>query len=303
MSCDVLMEPETVADASSRVEADVRTFESDRLSHFRTKHRFLHYGEATSVEQFVSYRRWADERGLPLLILGNGSNVLFRRSRIRALVVKNKLPRALREIDDHTIEVSSTVAISQVLKWCKERNLDSCYYLASVPATIGGAIAMNAGRGRKHNKSIFDFVTRVTFLEGDVLKTWQRHEIPVGYRQTPFTGLTSRLVVSATLRFPRLSDSALPEETDAVRQRVRWAKENQDHSAANCGSVFKECHWRIMSFLQGKTLGTAQFSDRTGNWLLNRGPSPRPIVWLIRLTRALHVVIGRRAVVELVQVD
>jgi len=300
MPCDVLVEPETIAEATSSPKAEVRTLESDRLSHFRTRHRFLHYGEATSVEEFVAYRRWAEVRGLPLLILGNGSNVLFRRSRIRALVVKNKLPRTLFEIDENTIEVSSTVAISQVLKWCKDRNLDSCYYLASVPATIGGAIAMNAGRGRTHNRSIFDFVKSVTFLEGDELKTWQRHEIPIGYRQTPFTGLTSRLVVSAELTFPPRSDD---RGSDAGRERVAWSKENQDHSAPNCGSVFKQSHSRIMSFLRGKRLSTAKYSPKTANWLLSRGPSSKPLVRLIRIAQVLHRLAGKRAVVELIQVD
>lgn len=278
--------------------AEVRPLQSDRLSHFRTQHEFLHYGEAETVEQFIAFRQWADQRGLPLLILGNGSNVLFVRKQIRALVVKNKLPRTLREIDEKTIEVSSTVSVAQIIKWCKERDLETCFYLASVPATIGGAIAMNAGRGRKHNRSIFDFVKSVTFLEGNEVKTLQRHEIAIGYRQTPFTGLTSRLVLSAELTFPPRCG-----EGDAGRERVLWSKENQDHSAPNCGSVFKECHWRIMSLLMGRRFGTAQFSPRTGNWLLSRGASSRPLVWLIRLAQALHRLAGRRAVVELIQVD
>ncbi|MGC1272214.1 MAG: FAD-binding protein [Planctomycetaceae bacterium] len=289
----------TAGDAApSNVEADVRSIDTDRLSHFRTQHDFLHYGEARSVEQFIAYRRWADARDLPLLILGNGSNVLFTRKRVRALVVKNKLPRTLEELNDNTIRVSSTVAISQVIKWCKDRHLDSCYYLASVPATIGGAIAMNAGRGRRHNKSIFDFVENVTFLDGDGLKTLSRSEMPVGYRRTPFTGLTSKLIISAELAFP-----PRVEDADAGHERVRWSRENQDHSAPNCGSVFRESHWRIMSFLRGRAFGTGQFSPKTANWLLSHGASSRPLVRLIRIAQVLHRLVGKRAVVELIQVD
>lgn len=284
---------------SSPARVDVRTLQTDRLSHFRTQHEFLHYGEATSVEQFIAFRRWADEKGLPLVIVGNGSNLLFLRKQVRALVIKNKLPRTLEEIDGKTLRVSSTVAISQVLNWCRKRELESCYYLASVPATIGGAIAMNAGRGRQHRQSIFDFVKSVTYLEGNEVKTLPREEISVSYRQTPFTGQTSKLVLSVEFSFPPLRES----DRDPGRERVAWSRENQDHSAPNCGSVFKESHWRIMTLLRGKRFHSAQYSPRTANWLLNHGDSPRPIVRLIRVAQLLHRLVGRRAVVELIQVE
>jgi UDP-N-acetylmuramate dehydrogenase len=292
------LEQPGVTASFSAVEPDVQTLETDRASHFRTQHQLLHYAEAHSADEFIACRRWADRRKLPMLILGNGSNVLFTRKQVRSLVVKNRLPRTLREIGPNTIDVSSTVPIAQVLKWCRDRNLESCYYLASVPATIGGAIAMNAGRGRKHRCTIFDYVRSVTFLDGDEVRTLDRDEIPVSYRQTPFTGLTSRLILSAELTFP-----AEAADIDAARERVAWSRENQDHGAANCGSVFKESHWRIMKLLRGLRHGSAQFSPRTANWLLSRGTSSRPLVRLIRLTQLLHRLTGRRAVVELIQVE
>lgn len=301
MMTEIAERKAAIDDTTTHCDAHVRSIDSDRLSHFRTRHDFLHYGEAISAEQFIAYRRWADERDLPLLILGNGSNVLYTRKRIRALIVKNKLPRTLEVLNGNTIRVSSTVAISQVIKWCKDRNLDSCYYLASVPATIGGAIAMNAGRGRRHNRSIFDFVEKITFLDGDEVKTLSRSEIPIEYRRTPFTGLTSKLIISAELSFPpRPADG---DAGDAGHERVRWSRENQDHSAPNCGSVFKESHWRIMSVLRGRAFGTGQFSPKTANWLLCHGSSSRPLVRLIRIAQVLHRLVGKRAVVELIQVD
>ena len=70
---------------------EVKTLESDRLSTFRTAHRFMHYGEFTTVNEFREFRSFARERDLPILVLGNGSNVLFTRGRIRSLVLLNRL--------------------------------------------------------------------------------------------------------------------------------------------------------------------------------------------------------------------
>lgn len=289
-----------VPEVSQVSEARVAELQSDRLSHFRTQHRFLHYGEFESVAEFIAYRNWAHAHGLPLVIVGNGSNILFGRDEVQTLVLKNRLPRTITPLSDDTLEISSTVAIAPVLKWCGERNLDSFYYLASVPATIGGAIAMNAGRGREHHKSIFDYVQSVTYLDGDEERTVIRDDLPVDYRQTPFTGLTDKLILKAVLTFP---PAPANESADAARERVMWSKENQDHSAPNCGSVFKQCNGRIMRRLRGVHFSTAAYSGKTYNWLLNHGQSSRPIVRLITLAQVLHRLFGQKAEVELIRVD
>jgi len=78
--------------------------------------------------------------------------------------------------------VSSSVPLTDVLKYCYENSLDSFYYLSSVTATIGGALAMNAGRGSRHGISIYDFVERVTFFEDGLIKTLENNDIKKGYR-------------------------------------------------------------------------------------------------------------------------
>lgn len=271
---------------------------SNRLSCFRSEHEFLHYGEFESVSEYTAYRNWSEKNGVPLLILGAGSNILFARRRIRALVLRNRLPKVVREIDGQTLEVSSTVMLAQVLKWCEERDLDSFYYLASVPASVGGAVAMNAGRGRSHGKTIYDFVESVTVLEecGDI-RTLQRGEIPVDYRETPFTGVQSRLILSVVFRFSPLTLEGSPR-----RERILWSKANQDHSLPNCGSVFRKYQWSIMKRLKGVRFFKASYSKKTDNWILNSGKSSWSVVWLIRLTMLLHRIVFRRAHLELIEV-
>lgn len=274
-----------------------QTVQTNTLSTFRTRHRFLHFGEFKSVEEFISFRCWAREHGHKLYILGNGSNTLFASKTVHALVLRNRLEPRLEFLDECHVAVSSSVSIMAVLKECHARHLDSFYYLASAPATIGGAIAMNAGRGRGYNMAIFDFLESVSYVGDEGVVTVPSESIEHSHRWTAFTGIHDRLIVSAVLRFP-----AGHYEGDPIADRIAYAKDVQDTSAPNCGSVFKECYGRLQVKLRGLRFGGACFSPKTSNWILNRGNSPYPIRTLISISKCLHRLLGKRAVLELVEV-
>lgn len=277
---------------------NVQQISSGELSHFKTSHWFEAYAEFESVEQFLELSRWAKEQGRRVFILGNGSNTLFLRKRVRSLVLLNRLPTFMKELPEHRWEISSANQVSDVLRFCRGRSLDSFYYLASVPATIGGAVAMNAGRGASHNLSIFDYIEAVKYVEDGVLRESPADRLARGYRKTPFTGLHSSLIVSAVFRFP---PTTLGE--DPIVKRLLFVKAEQDNSGPNCGSVFSKMDLRIMTRLRGLKIGRAFYSRKTSNWILNYSPSPWPIRILILVARVLHRVCRRPIHVELIEVD
>jgi UDP-N-acetylmuramate dehydrogenase len=276
----------------------VCSLDSNQLSTFRTQHRFERYGEFHSAEEFAAYCRWADSAGAKIYILGNGSNTLFTRDTVRSLVLKNALPRTLTPLGDGRLEASSTVPLHEILNWCYQNGLDSFYYLASVPATLGGALAMNAGRGKTFGCTIYDFVESVTYFEDGEIKTLRNDHIPRAYRQTMFTGMTRRLILGAVLRF---APGTL--EGNPLVERRQWAKEHQDNTFPNGGTVFKCACYPIMDRLRGLRIGEAQFSAKTSNWLLNRSKSSKPILTLIRVATVLHALTLRKIALELIEVD
>ncbi|MCI0590599.1 MAG: FAD-binding protein [Gammaproteobacteria bacterium] len=276
---------------------EVREILSDSLSLYRTTNRFIHYGEFTSPEQFLEYCDWARQCGLPVFILGNGSNTLFSSRTVRTMVLKNKLERTFEPLGNDLYLASSSMMIMTMLKYCRERRLDAPYYLASVPATVGGAIAMNAGRGGQWNASIFDFLHEVTWVEDGEIRTAKADTTDHTYRQTPFVGLHRKLIINGVFRFP-----ASDINDDLIRQRIDYTKESQDHSAPNCGSVFKVCHPGIMRRLRGLRLGKADYSPKTINWILNRAANPIYIRSLIAIGKLAHAVVGKSAIPEIIQV-
>lgn len=281
---------------------EVTTLDSDRLSTFRTRHRFLHYGEFTTAAEFCAYRAWARERGLPVFILGNGSNTLFLRREVRSLVLRNRIPEAIEPLGRDLFRISSATQVMRVLKTCEKQGRDCFYFLASVPATVGGAIAMNAGGGS--GPTIFDYLVELTYVDGEQEVTLARGQIEVAHRQTMFTGLRDRLVTSAVFRFPETELEGSP-----VRARAHWARDHQDLASPNCGSVFRECHRPLIGLVRGLPPGgiaipgwRTQFSRRVNNWIITRSASPRPIVLLIRAVQLAHRLIGKRAVPEIIEV-
>ena len=187
-----------------------------------------------------------------------------------------------------------------ILKNCRTRQLESFYYLASVPATVGGAVFMNAGRGRAHNKTVFDFIESVECfdLKSGETKVLQNEEVGREYRWTIFHKRPELAILNVTFCFPN-SDA----ESDSIKQRVSYSLEQQDHSYANCGSVFKEFDNHIMKALKGFSIGKSSYSKKTLNWILNRGRSPWPIVTLIRIASLAHFFLRRRATLELTKIE
>ncbi len=276
---------------------EVHPFDSDKLSYYRTSHHFEAYAEIESVADYEQCVQWAASHGRDLYLLGNGSNTLFVREQVHSLIVKNALPRDIEPLPDHRLRVSSSVPLNRVLQHCWKERLNSFYYLSSVPGNVGGALAMNAGRGRDHNMTIYDFVESVTWWQDGELVTREAGEIERGYRHTPFTGMDPRLIVSAVLKFTPGNFTGSP-----IKERAQWTHIHQDNTKPNCGSVFKEADFSILKRLRGLHIGGARYSSETINWINNEAGGSRSIVMLIRLAQSLHVVMGKKAVPEVIMV-
>lgn len=279
---------------------NIKSITDNNLSFYRTLHHFERYGEFHTLDEFREYCNWATDNKIQVYVLGNGSNTLFARNKIKTLILKNKLHKSIKALSENKFEISSSVLVLDVLKYCYDNSLESFYYLSSVPATIGGALAMNAGRGRKYGCSIYDFVESVTFFdfESNSIKTFGKEEIVKDYRETIFTGIYSHLILSAIFKFNQVKIEGNP-----ILERCKWSKEFQDYSAPNCGSVFKESEPRILKLLKGLSIGKASFSGKTNNWILNKSSSSVPIVVLITIARLLHFVMGKKASPEVIIVD
>lgn len=292
--CDSL--PST-GNESAHGAGEPRRLETDALSTFRTRHVFHHYAEFRTPEEFVRLRRWARDRGLPICVVGRGSNLLFCRRHIRTLVLLNQMPKEFTALGEDRFYASSNLSIGAVLRTCRAESRDSFYYLASVPASVGGALAMNAGRGESFHQTLYDFVSSVTFIAGDEPEVITREKMVLRHRWTPFRDQPETLILGATFRFPVVSLQGNP-----IAERLAYCKEVQDPTAPNCGSAFSHCAPDIMRRLMGRRILGAQWSPKTQNWILNRSESSLGVRLLLKWARLLHAIRRRRCAVEYIQV-
>lgn len=84
-------------------------------------------------------------------MLSAGSNIVFGARIERPIVYLMSFNTNMSFGEDGTLECGASVRIQSLLEKMKEFSLGGIEYLASVPSSVGGAVYMNAGRGRKRN--------------------------------------------------------------------------------------------------------------------------------------------------------
>lgn len=209
-----------------------------------------------------------------LLVFGLGSNLLVRDGGVAATVVQ--LHGALKEILCHgdgcwTIEAG--VPAPKVARMAARAGYAEAEFLAGIPGTMGGALAMNAGC---YGREVWSFVRAVETVGQDGVVQWrQAEEYDIGYRSVRLKKPPPQAewFVSARLSFPRGdSQTALETIRALLARRVR----EQPLGLPNAGSVFRnppgEFAARLIeqSGLKGMRIGGAEVSIKHANFIINR---------------------------------
>lgn len=207
----------------------------------------------------------------PLLWVGLGSNLLVRDGGVRGTVIctRNRL-KHLVLLNPDTVEVQAGVPCGHVAKFCAEQGLVGGEFLAGIPGTMGGALAMNAGA---FGGETWDLVSRVTTIDRDgVLRTREPNEYQVGYRSV--RGADAEWFVGCELR---LKPGDVTASRSKIRSLLARRNETQPTSLPSCGSVFRnpegDFSARLIEAcgLKGYTIGGAQVSEKHANFIVNVG--------------------------------
>ena len=277
---------------------ETREYRGNGLSKFRTFHRVPLYAEIKSPDQAVEAFIYARERGLSPFVLGAGSNVFFKNSRVKSLVLKTALPPEIRDMGNGAFEVSASATMADLLKRLYREGRDGPYYLASAPCQIGGAVAMNAGSGPREGKSISDFLKSVTLADADGIRTISKGELEPSYRRTRLLERRA-FIVSAVFEFPERRF-----DCDPIKERMEWAVRHQDLSAPNCGSVCNKYDARIMRFTRLLFRPfKAGMSAKKLNWAYNRAKGPATLKAFFWVLKFLHKLFGKELKFEIRMVD
>jgi len=210
----------------------------------------------------------ADE---PLFFLGLGSNLLVRDGGIPGTVILTAQGMdGLTQLAPDLVRAEAGVACARVAKFCTQRGLTGAEFLAGIPGTMGGALAMNAGA---FGGETWDRVAAVETIDRDGRRrTRLPADFEVAYRHV--AAPPQEWFVAAHLRLaPGDGEAAAARVKQLLAQRAA----TQPVGKPSCGSVFRnppgDHAARLIEAagLKGRARGGAVVSEKHANFIINTG--------------------------------
>ncbi len=226
--------------------------------------------EPSEFEQFAEAVTFCKARGIPVRIVGRGSNLLVRDGGIRGAVI-HPTGGAFTQIlaENETITAGAGVRFKKVASVARENEIGGFEWMEGIPGNVGGGLRMNAGA---MGVETFDQVVRVTFLDEDgEIRTRERSEIESFYRNVP--ELRRNYALQATFKGESSNLEAIQEKLDESRHH----RNSTQPKAASAGCCFKNPEvcgaGQLIDELGLKEtgVGKAEVSLEHGNFIVNRG--------------------------------
>ena len=214
--------------------------------------------------------RYATKNDIPILILGNGTNLVVRDNGIRGWVVS--LTQGMKDIqwDGDVVEAGSGLALQRLVHLSVRKGFSGLEPFSGIPGTVGGGLAMNAGAWGKELKDILLSITLMN-EEGEVVEK-PRQNLKFSYRRLAFP--SSWIILRG--RF-QLEKGRKEEILERVRFYGEKRRRTQPLNYPSAGSVFKNPaegpagKWIEEAGLKGVRMGQAMVSERHANFIVNLG--------------------------------
>lgn len=223
----------------------------------------------TELQACLTWLRVTDQ---PWRLLGRGTNLLIDDQGISGGVIKLAGDfTQIQILPQGQIRVGAGAGDAALARAARQAGLAGLEFLSTIPGSLGGAVAMNAGA---HGHDVSQVLVEVVILtpQGQV-ETWQAAELGLGYRSSRLRS-GGGVCLSALLQLQPGEETAIAAlETSLKQQRAT----TQPHEFPNCGSLFKNptglSTGRLLDELgfKGKTWGQVRLSPRHANFLENLG--------------------------------
>lgn len=227
----------------------------------------------------------AKKANLPILIIGAGSNILINDKGLKAIVLCLNSP-VFKKISFHKnyVYAASGVSLSQVLRLTQRRDLSGLEFLAGIPGTVGGALAMNAGIP---GENIGDLVEDVEVMDySGNIKSLNKTKIKFSYRKS---SLAKYIILGARLKLFKQDKCKVKGE---IKRYLGYRSSTQDYLFPSAGCIFRNPRGnqaaRLIDLcgLKGRRIGDACISRKHANFILNLGHAQaKDVLGLMDLAR------------------
>jgi UDP-N-acetylmuramate dehydrogenase len=209
----------------------------------------------------------------PVYFIGLGSNLLVRDGGIRGTVVLTHSSHAAMHMDGELVYAEARAASPKVARYAATRGYAGAEFLAGIPGTVGGALAMNAGC---YGSETWDAVERVLMLRrsGELYRR-KPADFDIAYRHVALKGGelgVDEWFAAAWFGFTRGDGEAARRR---IRELLQQRIQSQPLALPNAGSVFRnppgDHAARLIeaSGLKGHAIGGARVSEKHANFIVN----------------------------------
>lgn len=223
-------------------------------------------------EQLAKALQVIRDCGLPLLLLGNGSNMLISDAGYRGAVVCTTEMDDVRAVEENRLIVQAGALLSRVSRYAQRAGLTGAEFAGGIPGSLGGAVFMNAGA---YDGQMAGIVEQTEYLDGSgTVHTLTGEEHCFAYRGSAFRAHPDWVVLRSVLRLQPGDPAAILDKMNDFAQRRR---DKQPLNYPSAGSTFKRPKGyfagRLIedAGLKGVSVGAAQVSEKHAGFLINRG--------------------------------
>jgi UDP-N-acetylmuramate dehydrogenase len=238
--------------------------------------------EAKTIPELIQCAALAEQHGVPVFILGNGSNLLVRDGGIRGLVIENHCDDFTLHITNADIAIlhaESGASLPGVANRFARQGWSGLEWAIGVPGTIGGAVVGNVGA---HGGCIADNLLSVSILDaGGTARQLPKTELAFDYRSSRFKRAKGEIVLSADFEMKRDDPQACVARMNEYIEHRRRTQPTEP----SVGSMFKNppgdpsaslragFAGRLIdqAGLKGTRVGGVEVSQVHANFFVNRG--------------------------------
>ena len=254
-----------------------------RHTHFKVGGSADAFIAPESIEDLAQLVIWTGSKGIPFLIIGDGTNLLVKDNGVRGIVVvlakcSKKISKKAQKNREIIITAPAGAKLQELCSFAIKNGLGGMNYAVGIPGTVGGAINMNAGTAHGSTENVLNDV--LIMLPDGQNKRIEKSAIDFSYRNLSFRknnniykGLP--IILEGSFRLYPFDAATLKEEAEEI---LKMRRKKQPVSFPSAGSFFKnpehgKAAGRLIekAGLKGKKIGEAQVSEKHANFIINTG--------------------------------
>ena len=232
-----------------------------------------YFFKAKDKKQLIEFLREAKKKNLKTIILGAGSNTLFRDNGVKGAVIKlgNEFSYT-KLVSKNILDVGAATLDRKVANFAKENDLGNLEFLSCIPGSIGGAIVMNSGCYENDISKVLVSIQAIDKKKLSVIEI-KKEDIKFSYRGTNLPN--DLIIISAKLKgVTSVMEIIEKKQFDFIQKK----KSSQPSQIKTCGSTFKNVSkdkkaWMLIkeSGCEDYREGDAMISHKHCNFFVNNG--------------------------------